>query len=281
MVAEAAQGRRPRAIADLYAHGPVEAVIEERLEGPEASLFVLSDGTSTASFGSAQDHKRVGDGDTGPNTGGMGADSPAHERPPSRRSVRWAQIGADDRRAGRGGRRTFLVLYAGLNAMRQGPKLIDMSASAIRKAQAPMVRYDGDLAALLLAVARGRLADEPVLDVPRRAAALTVVMAAKGYPYISKPAVRSAGSTPRRRPARSCSRRARRRPVMISWPQAGAARRRPRPAPTWRRRRRRRCRAAHALDFPRLLSPRYRRPGAAGITDATASRVRGVGAGLQ
>ncbi len=65
------------AIAALFADGPAEAVIEEMLEGPEASLFVLSDGTVTAAFGSAQDHKRVGEGDTGPNTGGMGAYSPA------------------------------------------------------------------------------------------------------------------------------------------------------------------------------------------------------------
>ena len=64
------------AIADLFADGPAEAVMEE-FEGEEASLFVLCDGTTTASFGSAQDHKRVGDGDTGPNTGGMGAYSPA------------------------------------------------------------------------------------------------------------------------------------------------------------------------------------------------------------
>ncbi len=65
------------AIRDIFAVQGASAVIEEFLEGEEASLFVLTDGTTLLPFGSAQDHKRVGDGDTGPNTGGMGAYSPA------------------------------------------------------------------------------------------------------------------------------------------------------------------------------------------------------------
>src|SRR3546814_13125324 len=67
------------AISGLIAAGRAggEAVIEEFLDGEEASLFILTDGTSVMPFGSAQDHKRVGEGDTGPNTGGMGAYSPA------------------------------------------------------------------------------------------------------------------------------------------------------------------------------------------------------------
>ena len=65
------------AITDLFSVAGAEVVIEEFLEGEEASLFVLTDGEALLPFGSAQDHKRVGDGDTGPNTGGMGAYSPA------------------------------------------------------------------------------------------------------------------------------------------------------------------------------------------------------------
>jgi phosphoribosylamine--glycine ligase len=65
------------AVQDIFAGAGASVVIEEFLEGEEASLFVLTDGEALVSFGSAQDHKRVGDGDTGPNTGGMGAYSPA------------------------------------------------------------------------------------------------------------------------------------------------------------------------------------------------------------
>ncbi|MBL7466159.1 phosphoribosylamine--glycine ligase, partial [Escherichia coli] len=65
------------AVQAIFAEPGASVVIEEFLEGEEASLFVLTDGETLVSFGSAQDHKRVGDGDTGPNTGGMGAYSPA------------------------------------------------------------------------------------------------------------------------------------------------------------------------------------------------------------
>ncbi|MEG8039781.1 phosphoribosylamine--glycine ligase [Sphingomonas sp. LR60] len=171
------------AIADLYAHGPVEAVIEEMLEGPEASLFVLSDGTTTAAFGSAQDHKRVGDGDTGPNTGGMGAYSPA--------AVLTAEL--EERALGEIVRPTIDclaasgtpyvgVLYAGLMLTTDGPKLIEYNVRfGDPECQVLMMRYTGDLAALLLAVAEGRLADVPA-PVFSDDVALTVVMAAENYP---------------------------------------------------------------------------------------------------
>lgn len=171
------------AIADLYAHGPVEAVIEEMLEGPEASLFVLSDGTTTAAFGSAQDHKRVGDGDTGPNTGGMGAYSPAAVLTPEMEERALGEIVRPTIDCLAASGTPYVgVLYAGLMLTADGPKLIEYNVRfGDPECQVLMMRYTGDLAALLLAVAEGRLADVPA---PRFSddVALTVVMAAENYP---------------------------------------------------------------------------------------------------
>ena len=171
------------AIADLYAHGPVEAVIEEMLEGPEASLFVLSDGTTTAAFGSAQDHKRVGDGDTGPNTGGMGAYSPAAVLTPELEERALGEIVRPTIDCLAAAGTPYVgVLYAGLMLTADGPKLIEYNVRfGDPECQVLMMRYTGDLAALLLAVAEGRLADVPA---PRFSddVALTVVMAAENYP---------------------------------------------------------------------------------------------------
>ncbi|MEE2916836.1 phosphoribosylamine--glycine ligase [Sphingomonas ginsenosidimutans] len=171
------------AIRDLYANGPVEAVIEERLEGPEASLFVLSDGSATAVFGSAQDHKRVGDGDTGPNTGGMGAYSPALVLTPELEERALGEIVRPTIDALAAAGTPYVgVLYAGLMLTADGPKLIEYNVRfGDPECQVLMMRFAGDLAEVLLAVAEGRLADLPA---PAFAddAALTVVMAASGYP---------------------------------------------------------------------------------------------------
>ena len=171
------------AIRDLYANGPVEAVIEERLEGPEASLFVLSDGSATAVFGSAQDHKRVGDGDTGPNTGGMGAYSPALVLTPELEERALGEIVRPTIDALAAAGTPYVgVLYAGLMLTAEGPKLIEYNVRfGDPECQVLMMRFAGDLAEVLLAVAEGRLADLPA---PAFAddAALTVVMAANGYP---------------------------------------------------------------------------------------------------
>lgn len=171
------------AIRDLYANGPVEAVIEERLEGPEASLFVLSDGTTTAAFGSAQDHKRVGDGDTGPNTGGMGAYSPALVLTPELEEQALGEIVRPTIDALAAAGTPYVgVLYAGLMLTADGPKLIEYNVRfGDPECQVLMARFEGDLAETLLAVAEGRLADLPAPAFARNAA-LTVVMAARGYP---------------------------------------------------------------------------------------------------
>lgn len=177
------RGEAEEAIAALFSSGPAEAVIEEFLEGEEASLFVLSDGTSTASFGSAQDHKRVGDGDTGPNTGGMGAYSPAAVLTADLEEQALGEIVRPTIDALAASGTPYVgVLYAGLMLTADGPKLIEYNVRfGDPECQVLMARFAGDVVETLLAVAEGRLADLPapafVDDV-----ALTVVMAAKGYP---------------------------------------------------------------------------------------------------
>ena len=171
------------AIADLFADGPADAVIEEFLEGEEASLFVLCDGATIAPFGSAQDHKRVGDGDTGPNTGGMGAYSPAAVLTPKLEARALDEIVRPTIDALAAAGTPYVgVLYAGLMLTADGPKLIEYNVRfGDPECQVLMARFEGDLLETLRAVAEGRLAEasEPAWsdDV-----ALTVVMAAKGYP---------------------------------------------------------------------------------------------------
>ncbi|WP_334655557.1 phosphoribosylamine--glycine ligase [Sphingomonas panaciterrae] len=171
------------AIAALFTGGPAEAVIEEFLEGEEASLFVLSDGTSTASFGSAQDHKRVGDGDVGPNTGGMGAYSPAAVLTPELEEQALGEIVRPTIDALAASGTPYVgVLYAGLMLTAEGPKLIEYNVRfGDPECQVLMARFAGDLVETLLAVAEGRLADMPAPPFADDVA-LTVVMAANGYP---------------------------------------------------------------------------------------------------
>lgn len=171
------------ALAALFAEPGGEAVIEEFLTGEEASLFVLTDGAALVPFESAQDHKRVGDGDTGPNTGGMGAYSPARVLTPEleRRAIEEIVRPTVAALASEGTPYSG-VLYAGLMLTNTGPKLIEYNARfGDPECQVLMARFEGDLLALLQAVAEGRLAEAPApafAEVP----ALTVVMAARGYP---------------------------------------------------------------------------------------------------
>ena len=170
------------AIAALFAAGPAEAVIEEMLEGPEASLFVLSDGTVTAAFGSAQDHKRVGDGDTGPNTGGMGAYSPAAVLTPELEERALGEIVRPTIDAlAEAGTPYVGVLYAGLMLTADGPKLIEYNVRfGDPECQVLMMRLKDDLLVLLNAAIDGQLAHASVRWLDE--AALSVVMAANGYP---------------------------------------------------------------------------------------------------
>ncbi|MEG3124289.1 phosphoribosylamine--glycine ligase [Sphingomonas sp. GB1N7] len=171
------------AIADLFSVPQAEAVIEEFLEGEEVSLFVLTDGVAMMPFGTAQDHKRVGDGDVGPNTGGMGAYSPAPVLTPDLERRALDEIVAPTVAAMAAAGMPFSgVLYAGLMLTAEGPKLIEYNARfGDPECQVLMMRYRGDLLDLMLAVANGTLADQPAPDFADDTA-LTVVMAANGYP---------------------------------------------------------------------------------------------------
>jgi phosphoribosylamine--glycine ligase len=160
-----------------------EAVIEEFMEGEEASFFALTDGHTVVPFGSAQDHKRVGDGDVGPNTGGMGAYSPAPVLTPLLEGEALERIVVPTVRAmAEEGMPYSGVLYAGLMLTREGVKLIEYNARfGDPECQVLMMRLQDDLGELLLAVAEGRLATRPVPRLSSQTA-LTVVMAARGYP---------------------------------------------------------------------------------------------------
>ncbi len=164
-----------------------EVVIEEFLTGEEASFFALTDGATIVAFGSAQDHKRVGDGDTGPNTGGMGAYSPARVLTPELEALAIAQIVAPTVKAmADEGMPYSGVLYAGLMLTEQGPKLIEYNARfGDPECQVLMMRLESDLVELLLACADNKLAS---IQPPRFSpdVAMTVVMAAEGYPGTPK-----------------------------------------------------------------------------------------------
>lgn len=165
------------AIRELVAQGPI--VLEERLTGPECSLMALCDGTVARPLPLAQDHKRIGEGDTGPNTGGMGAYAPAP-----------VPCDADELCA------TFVqpvldhladvgapyigVLYAGLMLTPDGPRLLEFNCRfGDPEAQAVLPLLTDDLAELALACCRGELGERRVRS---QGAACTVVAAAPGYP---------------------------------------------------------------------------------------------------
>ncbi len=159
-----------------------EVVIEEFMEGEEASLFVLCDGENILSVGTAQDHKRVGEGDTGPNTGGMGAYSPA--------PVLSAEIEAramdeivrptmDEMK--RRGTPFQGVLYAGLMIKDGKPRLVEYNVRfGDPECQVLMMRLGAQVMDLMHAAAEGRLAEARVNWADDHA--ITVVMAANGYP---------------------------------------------------------------------------------------------------
>ncbi|MBU1606735.1 MAG: phosphoribosylamine--glycine ligase [Alphaproteobacteria bacterium] len=164
-----------------------EVVIEQFLTGEEASFFALTDGTTIVPFGSAQDHKRVGEGDTGPNTGGMGAYSPAPVLDERLQSRVMADIIEPTVAAMRAAGMPYSgVLYAGLMLSPDGPQLIEYNARfGDPECQVLMMRLESDLGELMLACAQERLAEAPAPEFAEDYA-LTVVMAAEGYPATPK-----------------------------------------------------------------------------------------------
>ncbi len=167
-------------------------VLEEGLVGEELSLLVLCDGERVAALPAAQDHKRLLDGDTGPNTGGMGAFSPVPSATPEVVEEVMARIVVPTvaelarRHVDYRG-----VLYAGLMLTSDGPKLIEYNVRfGDPEAEVVLPRCRGDLAALLLAVADGRLEGPPGVSAD---ASVAVVCAARGYPHAPETGARVEG----------------------------------------------------------------------------------------
>jgi phosphoribosylamine--glycine ligase len=183
VIAESAAEAEAAVAAMFEGAAATSVVIEEFLEGEEASFFALTDGINILPFGSAQDHKRVGDGDVGTNTGGMGAYSPASILTPELEAHAMAEILRPTVEAlAAQGTPYSGVLYAGLMLTAEGPKLIEYNARfGDPECQVLCMRLESDLLELLLATAQGRLAEaEP--PRMRDGTALTVVLAANGYP---------------------------------------------------------------------------------------------------
>lgn len=158
-------------------------VIEERLDGQEASILAFVDGNTIIPLETAQDHKAAYDDDRGPNTGGMGAYSPAPLITPQLFSQIEAQILVPTVHAMKRSNRPFRgVLYAGLMITTQGPKVLEFNVRfGDPEAQPILMRLKSDLAEILLAAATGKLDSVPELEWDPRPS-VCVVMAAEGYP---------------------------------------------------------------------------------------------------
>jgi phosphoribosylamine--glycine ligase len=165
-------------------HGEAGAriLLEEYLEGPEASLLAVTDGRTVVPLAPARDHKRVGDGDQGPNTGGMGAFSPLPELTDEQADeLRRAVLEPTVAELLRRGIRYQGVLYAGLTLTADGPRVLEFNCRfGDPEAQAILPRMSSDLADLAWSTAEGTLASSKVAWDPRPC--VTVVLASGGYP---------------------------------------------------------------------------------------------------
>jgi phosphoribosylamine---glycine ligase len=173
---------RAALVGGVHGEAGARILLEEYLEGPEASLLAVTDGRTVVPLAPARDHKRVGDGDQGPNTGGMGAYSPLPDLPDElvdelRRTVLEPTVAELARR----GIRYQGVLYAGLTLTAEGPRVLEFNCRfGDPEAQAILPRMSSDLADLAWASAEGTLAGRKVAWDPRPC--VTVVLAAGGYP---------------------------------------------------------------------------------------------------
>ena len=165
-----------------FGEAGAEVVIEEKLVGEEASFFCICDGKTALPFGTAQDHKPVGEGDTGPNTGGMGAYSPAPMMTPEMIARVISEIVEPTLKGmAKMGSPFTGVLFVGLMITAEGPKLIEFNVRfGDPECQVLMMRLKDDLLVLLNAAVDGQLSH--VSARWRDEAALTVVLAANGYP---------------------------------------------------------------------------------------------------
>ena len=171
-----------RAFGGEFGAAGAEVVIEEFMAGEEASFFILCDGTDCLPVGTAQDHKRVGDGDTGPNTGGMGAYSPAPVLTQAIQDQVMAEIVRPTvAEMARRGTPFQGVLYAGLMIENGHARLVEYNVRfGDPECQVLMMRLGAQALDLILACAEGRLAETAVAWAEDHA--LTVVLAANGYP---------------------------------------------------------------------------------------------------
>lgn len=167
----------------VFGHAGDRLVIEERLHGEEASVLVITDGQTIATLPTAQDHKPAGDGDTGPNTGGMGAYSPAPVVDAQMAAWIEEHILVPTVHAMKRSRRPFRgCLYAGLMITNQGPKVLEYNVRfGDPETQPLLMRLKTDLLEVLLATAEGRLDQLGPLEWDPRPA-VCVVMASAGYP---------------------------------------------------------------------------------------------------
>jgi phosphoribosylamine--glycine ligase len=166
----------------VFGEAGAAVVIEERLTGEEVSLFALCDGEDALLLGSAQDYKRVGDGDTGPNTGGMGACSPVPNFPPTLEVACLEQVIRPALQAmARKGMPFRGILFAGLMLTEEGAKLIEFNVRfGDPECQVLLMRMKSDLLPALQAACDGELRNFDLRWNDR--AAVAVVMAARGYP---------------------------------------------------------------------------------------------------
>jgi len=182
-LAEAIDDVRAKLSGDAFGAAGRRVVIEEGLTGPEASVFLVCDGERAVALPPAQDYKRVGDGDTGPNTGGMGAWSPFAAEPPDLAGVAVDRFALPTLAALRARGIDYRgVLYAGLMLTPEGPKLIEYNIRfGDPDSQVVLLRLTSDLAALLASAASGDLTGADPVTVDPDPAVL-VVAAAEGYP---------------------------------------------------------------------------------------------------
>lgn len=181
-LAEAEGALRAMLVERVHGGAGARVVVEERLEGPEASCICFTDGERVRLLAAAQDHKRIFDGDRGPNTGGMGAFSPTPNVTPAvaemvERDVLLPAV----RELARRGRPFRGALYAGLMLTPRGPRVLEFNARlGDPETQPILLRLSSDIVPALLAAARGDLSGITLEFDPR--AAVGVVLAAEGYP---------------------------------------------------------------------------------------------------
>jgi phosphoribosylamine--glycine ligase len=173
----------------VFGQAGASVLIEERLVGPELSVFAVLDGHRLAWFAPSRDHKRIGDGDTGPNTGGMGAYTPVADATPEL----MAEVSQSILQPSLAGLRSRGIdfrglLYVGLMLTPEGPKVLEYNCRfGDPETQVVLPTYDGDLFELLLGAARGELPCTGAL--PTTGAAVGVVLASRGYPAGSEKGV--------------------------------------------------------------------------------------------